>query len=124
MAQVPQNEWAEALDLLRQASEYRRVSLSAFRHVGEGPVNTCSGFAWSADGSTHVQLVERLAVEYGDPTSVALLMEVSGADVVKFPDRAWDAKLATRVLTKVSAAAKAEATAQIAAWLAVEGKKS
>jgi putative chitinase len=80
------------------------------------------GFAWSADGSTHVQLVERLAVEYGDPTSVALLMEVAAADPVKYPDRAWDAKLAARVLTKVSDTAKADANKQIAAWLAAEAK--
>jgi len=109
-------------NLLQQIADIRRPSLSPLRHLGEGDVNTCAGFAWSADGNIHVVLVERLAVTYGDPTATALLMEVAGAadDPAKWPDRQFDAKLAKAILSKVADAAVTAAKAQIQEWLDAE----
>ncbi|WP_301119807.1 C39 family peptidase [Mycolicibacterium fortuitum] len=95
-------------DLLKQIAGYRRPSKSPLRHVGEGDVNTCAGFAWTADGNIHVLLVERLASVYGDPDAIALLEEVAGADLTKYPDRADDAKLAQRILDKITSKAQAD----------------
>jgi len=86
-------------DLLKQIAEYRRESLSPLRWPGEGQVNTCAGFAWAADANIHVLLVEKLAVEYGDKQSIALLWAVANT---KLPDRQTDAELARRILAKVS----------------------
>lgn len=94
-------EQKELLDLARQVAGIRRPSLSALRHVGEGNVNTCAGFAWAADAAAHILLVERLAVGYKDPDAIALLKEVAGADVKKYPDRTKDAELAAKILAKV-----------------------
>lgn len=115
-------EQAELLELARQQAEYRRVSKSPLRHLGEGPVDTCAGFAWSADGNIHVVLVERLAVQYGDPTSIALLMEVASAasNPGKYPDRQADAALAKRILGGVSEQNQQAATALVQQWLAAE----
>lgn len=94
-------EQRELLDLARQQAKYRRPSLSPLRHVGEGVVNTCAGFAWTADANIHVLLVERLAVAYKDPDAIALLKEVAYVDTDEHPDRAKDAELALRILSKV-----------------------
>lgn len=107
-------------DLLKQISGYRRPSLSPLRHLGEGDVNTCAGFAWSADANIHVVLVERLAVTYGDPTCIALLMEVAAADPTTFPDRQTDAALAKAILAKVPKTGVTAANKQIKAWLDAE----
>lgn len=110
-------------DLLKQMAGYRRKSRSALRWPGEGEIDTCAGFAWSADGNGHVQLVEKLAVGYGDPNSIAMLVAVAAcAGDPKFPDRQEDAKLAARILAKVPADAKAAGAKQIQAWLDAETK--
>lgn len=107
-------------DLLRQIAEYRRPSRSPLRHVGEGNVDTCAGFAWAADGNVHALLISHQAVVFGDPAAIALLYEVASADLTTYPDRAEDAKLAKRILDKVAPADLALANAAIAAWLSAE----
>lgn len=109
-------EQREILDLLRQQAGYRRESLSQFRWPFEEAVNTCAGFAWSADGNTHVQLVEKLAVIYGDPKSIAMLLAVSRTNE---PGREDDSELALRILNRVNAAGKALGEA----WLAKNNVK-
>lgn len=108
--------------LLRQISEIRRPSLSPFRWPGEGPVNTCAGFAWSADGNVHIGLVEKLAVTYGDPQHVAMLIAVASCAQfpAKYPDRQADAVLAARILTKVDEDAHAAGEAYLKAWFDAE----
>lgn len=111
-------------NLLKQISEIRRPSLSPFRWPGEGNVNTCAGFSWSADGNVHVALVERLAVGYGDPQSVAMLQAVAlcGENPKAYPDRQNDAILAGRILTKVADDAAAAGKAYLQAWFDAEKK--
>jgi len=122
MAAVPQAEWAEALDLLRQVAKFRRKSRSPFRWPGEGEVDTIAGFAWWSDANIHVQLIEKLAVEYGDPGAVSTLVAVAkmADEPGKFPDRQADAKLAARILAKVDPESRTVGEAQIRAWLAAE----
>lgn len=90
-------------NLLRQVAGVRRPSLSPLRHLDEGDVNTCAGFAWTADGLTHPQFVA-MAAKYGHMDSIRLLGEVAGADPVKYPDRQEDAALAKAILADVYAA--------------------
>ena len=108
--------------LLRQISEVRRPSLSPFRWPGEGPVNTCAGFAWSADGNVHIGLVETLAVKYGDPQHVAMLIAVASCAQypLKYPDRQSDALLAARILRKVDEDAHTAGEAYLKAWFDAE----
>ena len=94
------DEQRELLDLARQQAKYRRNSLSPLRHLGEGEVNTCAGFAWSADGLIHPQFV-LMAAKFGHLDSIALLAEIAGADPQKYPDRAEDAKLAAAMLKEI-----------------------
>lgn len=103
MAQVPQDQWDrvyhELVDL--------RKSRSPLRHLGEGPVDTWSGFTLNTDGSVHTQLVEKLA-GYGDPDALALLREVASADGdSRYADRQHDAKLAKAILAGVGKPAAA-----------------
>ncbi|SIG00098.1 M15 family metallopeptidase [Mycobacteroides abscessus] len=100
-------EQRELLDLCRQQASIRRKSLSPLRWPYEKEVNTCAGFAWTADGNVHVMLVEKLAVDYGDPQAVALLLAVSETDE---PGREADSKLAKAILDKVDEDAFAAAT--------------
>lgn len=85
-------------ELLSQISGVRRPSLSPLRHVGEGDVNTCAGFAWTADALTHAQFVA-LAARYGHADSIQLLGEVAACTD---PARAEDAKLAKAILTDIA----------------------
>lgn len=122
LSALTDDEQREMLELLRQQAEYRRISRSPLRHLGEGPVDTCAGFAWSSDGNIHVVLVEILAVTYGDPTAIALLMEVATAvdHPDKYPDRQADALLAKRILGNVSEQHQQAAAAIVQQWLAAE----
>lgn len=89
-------------NLLQQIAEIRRESKSPLRHVGEGPVNTYAGFAWTADGLTHAQFV-CMAAKIGHQDSIQLLAEVAGVDLQKYPNRADDAKLAASILAEIEA---------------------
>lgn len=124
MSALTPDEQREMLELLRQQAKYRRKSTSAFRWPGEGEVNTCAGFAWSGDGNTHVGLVEKLAVEYGDPQHVAMLQATAlcAQNPKAYPDRQDDAILAARVLTKVEPSAAAAGKAYLQAWFDAEKK--
>jgi putative chitinase len=119
MAGWTQDLVARAMVLLENQTGVMRPSRSPFRHVGEGNVDTCGGFAWAADGNIHAALISYLAVEFGDPTSIALLWEVAQCTD---PARAQDAALAQRVLDKVNKADLDNANAAISAWLAAEKK--
>jgi hypothetical protein len=108
------------MELLENIAGIYRVSKSPFRHLGEGPVNTCAGFAWTGDGLTHAQFIKQMAEE-GHTPSIALLMEVASAlGNPDYPDRQDDAKLAQLLLAGVSKTKKATATKDIAAWLEAE----
>ncbi len=101
-------------NLLKQIAEIRRQSRSPLRWPGEGEVDTIAGLAWSTDGNVHVLLVERLAVEYGDPQSISLLYAV---ETTTLADRQEDAKLARRILKKVPADKVGAAGSEIAAYV-------
>ena len=94
-------EQRELLELARQQSSYRRISRSPLRHVGEGEVDTATGFELNVDGNVHVLLVQRLA-ELGDPDSLNLLNEVANLDPARYPDRAHDRLLAQAILNQVA----------------------
>lgn len=96
MAQVPQDQWDRVYRELTQ----RLPSRSPLRHLGEGVVDTAAGFILNADGHGHVQLVKTLA-QLGHPESLALLREIAGADLTRYPDRAEDAKVAQAVLSEL-----------------------
>lgn len=115
---TPENV-ARAMLLLENQTGVMRPSLSPFRHVGEGNVNTCGGFAWTADGIVHGGFTAQFAVEYGDPVSILLLWEVAQATD---PARARDAQLAQRVLQRVAKADLDNANTTLQAWLAAENK--
>lgn len=114
-------EQRELLDLARQTAGYRRKSLSPLRWPGEGPINTCAGFAWTADANAHVIFVERLAVQYGDPTAIALLSSVA---TMNDPTRQHDSELAARILSKVPQEYLTAAGVQASKWLAAEADAS
>ena len=87
-----------AMELLENIAGVYRVSTSPLRRLGEGPVNTCAGFAWTADGLTHAQFVKQMAEE-GHTPSIARLMEVASAlGNPDYPDRQHDAKVAQLLL--------------------------
>lgn len=117
MSALTDDEQRELLDNTRQIAKYRRPSLSPLRWPHEGDVNTCAGFAWSADGNVHVMLVEKLAVDYGDAPAIALLYAVANTDE---PGRDADIQLANRILAKVAPADITVAQMQIKAWLDAE----
>lgn len=104
-------------NLLQQISDIRRPSLSPLRWPNEGDVNTCAGFAWTADANIHVLLIEKLSVEYGDASAIALLYAVTNNSD---PARADDAKLADRILAKVNPGDLALANDKIQQWLNAE----
>ena len=93
-------EQRELLDLARQEAGYRRVSRSPLRHLGEGPTETISGFAWNTDANVHILVVELLA-SLGHPQTLALLAEVANADPRAYPDRQEDRKMAQAILNKL-----------------------
>lgn len=108
-----------AMLLLENIAGVRRASLSPLRWPGEGDVNTCAGFAWSADANVHVLVVEKLAVTYGDTDAINLLYAVAANTD---PTRAADAKLALHILQKVDPVHLAATNAQIQKWLDAEAK--
>ncbi|MGH3956487.1 MAG: chitinase [Mycobacterium sp.] len=89
-------------NLLNQIAGIFRPSLSPLRHLGEGNVNTCAGFAQTSDALAHPQFVA-MAAKHGHRDSLVLLAEVAGADPEKYPDRVEDAKLATAILADLEA---------------------
>ncbi|AFU20636.1 lysin A [Mycobacterium phage Chupacabra] len=117
MAGWDQTKVDRAMVLLENIAGVRRKSRSPLRWPGEGEIETTIGFAWSADANVHVQLVEKLAVVYGDPTSIALLIAVANTDE---PGRDGDRELARRILARVSEEAVQETHERIEAWLEAE----
>jgi hypothetical protein len=91
-------------NLLRQISGIFRESKSALRMPGEGTVNTCAGFAWTADGLVHPIWVF-MAAKLGHRESITRLGAVAGVDLSKYPDRAGDAQLAKAMLAEIEATA-------------------
>jgi hypothetical protein len=104
MANVPQDEWTEALNLLRQGAEVRRQSLSPLREPGEDVIDTDLGFAQRCDGNVHPLLVYLLASLH-EPSQIALLKRVAGMDPAAYPDRQENRELAQAILAKVTAPA-------------------
>ncbi|UJE15476.1 lysin A [Mycobacterium phage Dussy] len=110
-------EQRELLDLARQQAKYKRKSRSPLHWPHEGEVDTIAGLSWSTDANVHIQLVEKLAVIYGDPVSIALLYAVSDSD-----DPTNNPELAKRILKRVKPEDITAAQVQIQKWLAAEQK--
>ncbi|AXQ51923.1 lysin A [Mycobacterium phage Crispicous1] len=110
-------EQRELLDLARQQAKYKRKSRSPLHWPHEGEVDTIAGLSWSTDANVHIQLVEKLAVIYGDPVSIALLYAVSNSD-----DPTNNPELAKRILKRVKPEDITAAQVQIQKWLAAEQK--
>ena len=108
-------EQRELLDLVRQQAKYKRKSRSPLHWPHEGEIDTIAGFGWSTDANVHIQLVEKLAVIYGDPNSIALLYAVSKSD-----DPSNDPELADRILKRVKPEDITAAQVKIQAWLRAE----
>ncbi|UVK60562.1 lysin A [Mycobacterium phage Peterson] len=108
-------EQRELLDLARQQVKYKRKSRSPLHWPHEGEVDTIAGLSWSTDANVHIQLVEKLAVIYGDPVSIALLYAVSNSD-----DPTNNPELAKRILKRVKPEDITAAQTQIRKWLAAE----
>jgi hypothetical protein len=77
-------------------------SLSPLRHLGEGNIGPIHRIIRNIDGSVHVTVTKLLAA-LGHPDSLALLKEVAGADLVRFPDRAKDKDMAVNILADITA---------------------
>jgi len=75
-------------------------SRSPFRRLGEGLVDSGFGMLLNVDGNSHALIIERLA-SYGDPTAIALLNDIAGADLSRYPERATDKQLAQRILDRL-----------------------
>jgi putative chitinase len=116
MSALSADEQRELLDNSRQQAVYARPSKSPLRHLGEGNVNTCAGFAWSADGLTHPQFV-LTAARVGHADSIALIAEVASAVLSKYPDRADDKALAISMLADL----ETNYPAVLKGYLAVKG---
>lgn len=86
-----------AMILLENQTGVFRKSASPLRHWGEKEVNTCGGFAQTADGLTHPQFV-LMAARFGHIDSIDLIAEVANGDLAIEPDRAEDKKLAQAML--------------------------
>ncbi|AGU92318.1 lysozyme [Mycobacterium phage SargentShorty9] len=112
-------EQRELLDLARQQAKYKRKSRSPLHWPHEGEVDTIAGLSWSTDANVHIQLVEKLAVIYGDPVSIALLYAVSNSD-----DPTNNPELAKRILKRVKPEDITAAQVQIQKWLAAEKRNS
>lgn len=91
------------IDVIYQELTKRFPSRSPLRHLGEGLVDTVSGFVLNIDGSQHVEMVKLLA-SLGHPESLALLREVAGADPGQYPDRQADRLVAQAILAEVTSA--------------------
>ncbi|QHB37451.1 lysin A [Mycobacterium phage Leopard] len=113
-----------AMILLENTAGIFRTSGSMFAWPGEGPIDTSVGFGRRADGIGHFFLVEKLALEYHDVPTVALLLanEACGEDPAKWPDKQDAAKLASKILAKVPNEIKADAYDHIVSWLEAEKK--
>ncbi|QBI97753.1 lysin A [Mycobacterium phage Zeuska] len=112
-------EQRELLDLARQQAKYKRKSRSPLHWPHEGEVDTIAGLSWSTDANVHIQLVEKLAVIYGDPVSIALLYAVSNSD-----DPTNNPELAKRILKRVKPEDITAAQVQIQKWLVAEKRNS
>jgi hypothetical protein len=103
------DEQRELLDLARQLAAVKQDSRSRLRHLGRHVAFTIADLEQFTDANVHVLLIERRAVECGDPLSIRLLEQVANVDVDAYPDRRDDAKLAQRILRKVDPKAVAAA---------------
>ena len=79
MANVPQDQWDRVYKELTEA----RGSRSLYRDVGEAWGDNTNGFIRNIDAMTHQELVERLAIQYGDDDAIRRVWNVAqgkGAD--------------------------------------------
>ena len=98
MAQVPQEQW----DRLYAEFTKRFNSRSIYRTPGEGGVDTVAGMVLNVDAMAHQELVDRLAIQYGDPDAVKRVFAVAageGAD----PGDEWAVAHAKQVLEQIPA---------------------
>lgn len=78
----------------------RYPSRSIYRTPGEGLVDTAVGFALNQDAMLHQELVERLAVEYGDADAIGRIMRVAAGEGAA-PADTWAVEHAQGVLKKI-----------------------
>lgn len=79
----------------------RRQSRSPLRHVGSEWAGDMGDVAWNTDGSVHVLLNYLLAVVLGDPDAIRLLREVAAVNLVRYPERTHDQRLAQAMLNLI-----------------------
>ena len=78
-----------------------RASRSPLRHVGEGTIGDIEDLTLNTDGSVHTLLIYLLACVLGDPDAIALLREVAGVNLARYPDRVHDSRLAQAMLNVI-----------------------
>ena len=110
MAQVPQEQWDRVYRELTQ----EHPSRSIYRTPGEGKVDTAAGFVLNADAMAHQELVERLAIQYGDDDAITRIVRVASGEGAN-PDDAWATAHAKDVLNKIPAE-------HLNAWTKRQGK--
>lgn len=95
---MPSN--TEKLDAIYRELTQKLPSRSIYRTPGEGAVDTVAGMVLNNDAMAHQELVERLAVTYGDPDAVKRIFLVAngeGAD----PKDAWAIAHAREVIDRL-----------------------
>ena len=96
MAQVPQEQWDRVYRELTQ----RHPSRSIYRTPGEGTVDTWAGFSLNQDAMLHQELVERLAIQYGDFDAIKRIVTVAAGKGAN-PSDTWAKEHAKEVLAKI-----------------------
>jgi predicted chitinase len=97
MAQVPQDQWNAVFEVITR----KRPSKSIYRIPGEAPVGDVADFVTNVDAMEHQELIERLAITYGDEFSISRITAVAngqGAD----PNDTWAIAHAKDVLAQIA----------------------
>lgn len=98
MAQVPQEQWNRVYQELTKLFPSRSI----YRTPGEGGIDTLAGFALNQDAMLHQELVERLAIQYGDPDAVKRITAVAAGEGAN-PADDWAVQHARAVIEKIPA---------------------
>lgn len=98
MAQVPQDQWDKVYQELTK--EY--PSRSIYRTPGEGLVDTATGMSLNQDAMLHQELIERLAIQYGDHDAIGRIAKVAAGQGANPTDQ-WAISHATEVLRQIPA---------------------
>jgi predicted chitinase len=94
---IPPDEWRAVFEVITR----KRPSKSMYRSPGEGTVGDIADFITNEDAMAHQELIERLAVVYGDEFAIGRITAVAngeGAD----PADAWAVQHAKDVLAQIT----------------------